>query len=413
MMKENREFEDSNNSNNDHNCNYNKNNNNFNYKNQSSNQSHDQSNNNDEYYPNNDFKNIVPKLLQLNNFNNLETKLTQLEINKIVEDEFQKNRMVEINNEDKKILIIPSQLENHFEALYHKLVIFMCKELPYIIERNLDYGFINSDFKNTLYVIMNEINNFDNSTNPFKVVMKNKYIEVFPEYFEIVIHCKVVTLYNNMFKICYEVEFRTHLNRLHNIVQVVFDNIDFKYYSRVKFFRKHSLNSELFFDKNNKSNNYLIKKGNLNSITNVLGNQLVSLEIDKSDKIVEEIRTECNKIFYKDSKPNIVDQTKMIKKSKGFVFLNSYKNPQEYKCSTCRNLTEEPIQRIYFEEKNHKLCKINLCTKCFNYLTNFKDNWQLCFICNKFLINFGKLSQVKGGKKKKQWTETEINLLES
>lgn len=324
-------------------------------------------------------------------------------------------------------IMIPTTSLTTIEGIFTELLPYISRSLLtqqiINVDINIKLEMFNPTYKEVILIVLKQLCDY----RPSHLEVIDSCFELQEKLFLLSLSIKVDCKINSLFKSIYTCCVDFQINRKYNNIKLLFKSIDYKYYARTKFIRKHVVNSNCFiqdvdsntYDNNNMTKvsakkNILVQHGNLNEVLKVdENNHLDWLEVDESHKIIEDLKTEFNKLVYMEAQPHIVEQTQKIKKSKGFVFLQSYKSPEQYKCHTCKNTKELPIQRIYYEEKNHKLCKLNMCQDCFAHYTSNKENWYLCFICKKFLVNFGKLSKVKGGKPKKVWEETEINLLEA
>ena len=97
---------------------------------------------------------------------------------------------------------------------------------------------------------------------------------------------------------------------------------------------------------------------------------------------------------------------KTVLKDKCFCYEKSIKSHLKYNCLLCPNDYSNHILRIYFERKEHKDCRIHVCLFCYNSLTSM-NIYVRCFICRQFLVNFNRISKIKGGKDKKIYEQTE------
>lgn len=335
-------------------------------------------------------------------FNVLDFSKDNIEICKLVEDIISEKTMIPNHLLDKVTLILRN--------LFKFLCINLLQQSKEKIEFEVRMQHIKPIYRDVMMAIIREIPRAKD--NDLEIELTETCFETQEKLFQILVRVKVPVLINGLIKAIYTSEITMNINRKYNTIRLLFKTINYKYYDRTKFIRAYVCNKDYFID-DSTTKNTLVQEGCFNDQLKMEENDNEWFEVEDSDLSIGELKNIFNTLIYHDQPPNIVQQTQKIKKSKGFCFKQSYKTGKTYKCNTCKNTEELPIQRIYFEDKGHKLCKINFCLTCFDKYTADKESWYLCFICKRYLVNFGKLSIVKGGKPKKVWEETDIHLLEA
>lgn len=297
--------------------------------------------------------------------------------------------------------------------LYTDLLIFCAcefeKQFANDIEILIKLENVNSIFKDVVMVIIKELKENqgkNENERTFEVSLKEKFFELHEKNYIQNVSLHISTLINALFKAVYDVEIEFHLSRKYNTIRVLFKEIKFKYYERIKFIDKFVINKHVFMQEIDYlygKKNVLVYSDNLNNILEIKTETLEWLQIEYPDQSVEKIKNIYNFIIYDKVNPNTTE----LKVTHGYVFLHSMKNGNEYQCTTCKNEKKVPIHRVYFSEKNHKFCKINFCGSCYEHYTNITDIYYPCFICKKFKINFSKITIIKGGKPKRDWGDDE------
>ena len=262
-------------------------------------------------------------------------------------------------------------------------------------------SFLKENLKSYIYLIISSSSevNFFNGKEANESSENNKFLIITSDCFKIKTDVSVENYINDMIKVVYKATIKFSIDIRISFVQVSFENINYKHYLRKKFYDK--INSPYSSSMMTQGKNLLVFEGNIeNDIFYNLSN--IVIEVNKDTKELHDLKETFFEFIYTKNNNHM-----RLKRDKPFCFEKSIKSPLNFNCLFCFNHDQTPIFRIYFGREDHKKCRIHACEYCYHKLIS-TDMDVRCPICRSIVINFKKISRVKGGKDKKVYESNDI-----
>lgn len=269
-------------------------------------------------------------------------------------------------------------LQDDHESISKLLKDFM-KRLIEKILLNLVYDTMTIEYKEALSEAMHSLSNdekldiqmknnftYDENFINFSLFMDSKY---YPSYF----------LENTIQLI---LKIKLHMKYCKITVDISSLEIIYKIKERFGLKLNENFSSQFSIDKNNTKS--LIKEINLTQKLN--NDNLIRFYIEYPIKEIDNLRICFNNLIFYKQKFLPRRQAKKFSRE-GYIYMMATKNPMNFGCQNCLNEDNEKIFQVKFREFEGHNCRIHICKKCVDELSQ-DDCTKDCLSCDEFLLNF-------------------------